>query len=152
VAVALVSANEETRRLSLREPGLGLALASGLGIGFLYVLLAHAHHDSGLAVLTASRAGSIPLLLGYALLRRESLRPPGRLVGAIAVAGVLDMAANVLYVLASRVGMLAIVAVLTSLYPASTVFLARLVLGERLGRLQWVGVACAVAGVVLIAS
>jgi drug/metabolite transporter (DMT)-like permease len=151
LAVGLVSTNEETRRLSAREPGVGLALASGLGIGFLYVLLAHAHPGSGLAVLTASRLSSIPLLLLYAAVRRENLRPPGGLWVSIALAGVLDMSANVLYVVATRTGMLAIVAVLTSLYPASTVFLARVVLAERLSLLQWFGVACAAGGVVLIA-
>jgi drug/metabolite transporter (DMT)-like permease len=150
LAVGLVSTNEETRRISLREPGLGLALASGAGIGFLYVLLAHAHHDSGLSVLATSRLTSIPLLLAYALIRRERLRPPTNLLLSVAVA-VLDMAANLLYVLAARVGLLAIVAVLTSLYPASTVFLARIVLGEKLNRVQWLGVGCAFCGVLLIA-
>jgi drug/metabolite transporter (DMT)-like permease len=151
LAVGLVSTNEETRRISLREPGLGLALASGAGIGFLYVLLAHAHHDSGLSVLATSRLTSIPLLLAYALIRRERLRPPTNLLLSVAVAGVLDMAANLLYVLAARVGLLAIVAVLTSLYPASTVFLARIVLAEKLNRVQWLGVGCAFCGVLLIA-
>ena len=66
-------------------------------------------------------------------------------------AGALDMAANVLYVVATRSGLLAVVAVITSLYPATTVLLARVFLHERLAPLQWAGAACAVAGVVLIA-
>jgi drug/metabolite transporter (DMT)-like permease len=61
------------------------------------------------------------------------------------------MSANVLYILAARSGLLAIAAVLTSLYPASTVLLARIFLRERLAPLQWVGVAVAACGVVLIA-
>ena len=152
VATALVSANAETSRISLSEPGLALALVSGLGIGLLYVALGLGHHDAGVARIAVARAVSVSLLVAYALVRRESLRPAPGSVRLILLAGAFDMGANVLYVLATHYGMLAIVAVLTSLYPASTVFLARAFLGERLGRLQWVGVGFAAAGVALIAA
>ena len=70
----------------------------------------------------------------------------------VLLCGALDITANVLYVIASRHGLLPVVAVLTSLYPASTVLLARIVLHEHLQRLQWCGVGCAICGVVLIAA
>ena len=151
VAVALVSAGGETRRFSLSEPGIGLALLSGLGIGALYVLLSRGHQDAGLARLAVTRVVSVILLTTYALVRRESLRPAPGSLRLILVAGAFDMAANVLYVISTRYGMLSIVAVLTSLYPASTVFLARIVLNERLTALQWLGVGFAASGVLLIA-
>jgi uncharacterized membrane protein len=69
----------------------------------------------------------------------------------IAGAGIIDVAANMFYLAASREGLLSIVAVLTSLYPASTVVLARTFLGERLARPQVGGLGLAVVGVVLIA-
>jgi drug/metabolite transporter (DMT)-like permease len=69
----------------------------------------------------------------------------------IAGAGLLDVAANLLYLLATREGLLSLVAVLTSLYPASTVVLARFVLNERLVPTQLAGLALAAAGVVMIA-
>jgi uncharacterized membrane protein len=83
--------------------------------------------------------------------RRSPLRAAPGTLRFIAPAGVLDMGANVLYVLAAHGGMLSIVAVVTSLYPVSTVLLARFALDERLSAVQWSGVACAICGVVLIA-
>jgi drug/metabolite transporter (DMT)-like permease len=151
VAVGLVSANAETRRLSLREPGLGYALGSGTLIGALFILISRGHHDAGFAVVATTRATSLVLLTSLLLARRASFRPAPGSLPTILGAGALDMAANVLYVAAARDGMLAIVAVLTSLYPASTVFLARVILDERLTRSQWAGVACAALGVALIA-
>jgi drug/metabolite transporter (DMT)-like permease len=151
VAVTLVSANAETRRISLREPGLAAAIVSGLGIGGLYVFLAHGHADAGLARLAVARCASLLLLIAYGRVRGESLRPAPGALPTILLAGALDMSANVLYVLATARGLLTIVAVLTSLYPASTVFLALVVLKERLTWSQWAGVALAAGGVALIA-
>ena len=59
------------------------------------------------------------------------------------------MLANALYLVATRDGPLSLVATLASLYPASTVLLARVTLGERLSRAQALGVVCALAAVVL---
>jgi drug/metabolite transporter (DMT)-like permease len=150
-AVALVSVNAETRTISFSEPGFAAALLSGCAIGALYVFLSRGHADGKFALLAVTRAVSVAFLCAYALARRESLRPAPKSLGLILGAGALDMAANVLYVLATRSGMLSIVAVLTSLYPASTVFLARVVLSERLTRSQWAGVAIAGFAVFLIA-
>ncbi len=66
-------------------------------------------------------------------------------------AGALDVTANVLYLLAIREGLLSVVSVLTSLYPVSTVVLARVVLKERFARLQRVGMAIAIPAAILIA-
>jgi len=68
------------------------------------------------------------------------------------VQSTIDMLANALYLLAAREGPLSLVVTLSSLYPASTVLLARVVLGERLNRWQLTGVACALAAVVLVGS
>ena len=151
VAVALVSANAETKAISLAEPGIAPALVSGVAIGALFVLLGHGHTDAGLARLAITRATSIVLLTAYALVRRESLRPAAGSMRIILAAGALDMLANVLFIAATRYGLLSIVSVLTSLYPASTVFLARVVLDEHLTRTQWIGVGLAASGVALIA-
>jgi drug/metabolite transporter (DMT)-like permease len=65
---------------------------------------------------------------------------------------VLDVSATGLYALATRHGLLSVVSVASSLYPLATVVLARFVLGERVRRVQEVGIATALAGVVLIAA
>lgn len=66
--------------------------------------------------------------------------------------GAMDMAANALYLVAARIGPLSVMVTLASLYPASTVLLARVVLGERLNGRQLAGVGCALAAIVLIVS
>ena len=151
VAVVLVSANAQTKRISLAQPGFVLAIVSGTAIGALFILLGFGHGDAGLARLAITRVTSISVLTGYALARRESLRPANGSLRVIFAAGALDMAANVLFVASTRYGLLAIVAVLTSLYPASTVVLARFVLHERLSRSQWFGIGLAACGVACIA-
>ncbi len=110
--------------------------------------------DSGLWPLVGARAIAVPacLLVG-ALGGGPPLRlMPRRVVLTAVSAGIVDMTANVLYLLASRMGSLAVVVTLSSLYPASTVVLARLVLGERLHRTQMIGMACALAAVALIVA
>ena len=71
-------------------------------------------------------------------------------MGVTVLAGLLDMVANVSYLLAVRHGLLSLVAVLTSLYPATTVMLAMSLLGERIVRIQRVGLALALVSVALI--
>jgi drug/metabolite transporter (DMT)-like permease len=77
---------------------------------------------------------------------------PAAVAGLVVVAGAIDMLANALYLLAVWQGPLSIVVTLSSLYPASTVLLARVVLGERLNLWQITGVGCALAAIVLIVS
>jgi len=134
------------------QPGLSEALLSGISIGAFYVCIAQSHANAGLWPLVCSRLASVGVLAVLALAVGRSLAPqPGSWV-MIIVAGVIDMCANALYLLATRYGMLSIVAVLASLYPASTVLLARVVLRERLNRLQIAGVACALVAVGMIAT
>jgi drug/metabolite transporter (DMT)-like permease len=150
-AVFLVSISPDTGRFSPRAPGVGLALVSGAGIGALYIFLSRGHADGGLWLLVPTRLTSIAALGVFMLVRGASITVSNRVYAMIAASGAFDMGANMLFVLASHGGMLAIVAIITSLYPASTVILARIVLDERLSKVQWAGVAAAAAGVVLIA-
>jgi drug/metabolite transporter (DMT)-like permease len=140
-----------------------LALLAALGFGSFFVgLRISARVDVVWALLTARTASVISLILAGFALRWARERAPsgvraGAVPGASAVApallliGFLDLSANAFYALATRHGLLSVVAVAASLYPLTTVLLARLVLGERVRRVQEVGIAAALAGVVLIA-
>lgn len=133
-----------------RSSGVGIALASGIAIGLFFLALARTNADAGMWPLVAARSTSFALFAIIALVTRRQVRMP-RSVGAIAIAGgLLDMLANVLYLVATRYGPLSIVVTLSSLYPASTVLLARIVLGERLNARQIAGIICALAAVTLI--
>ena len=83
---------------------------------------------------------------------RPGLPRDGASLAALAMIGVLDLGANGLYALATQEGLLSVVSVLGSLYPAVTVVLARVVLAERIARVQQVGVVLALAGVVAISA
>ena len=98
------------------------------------------------------RLTSLPLFVTAALIwRRHERVATGRETGVLIGVGAIDNLANVLFALASQTGMLALVAVLGSLYPVSTVLLARGFLHERLSKPQIAGVVTAFVGVALIA-
>jgi drug/metabolite transporter (DMT)-like permease len=132
--------------------GVGTALMSGIAIGFFFLALAQTGREAGMWPLLASRSLSLVLFSGIAGAGRRSLRMPLSVLLLTTVCGAIDALANALYLLAARLGPLSIAVTLSSLYPASTVLLARLVLGERLNLWQLSGVVCALAAVVLIVS
>jgi len=129
------------------------ALFSGVAIGVFFLLLAEARPESGMWPLVGARAAAVPACALVALAEGVSVRQlHARALWTAAAAGVVDMTANVLYLVASRMGDLPVAVTLASLYPASTVILARLVLGERLHRLQLMGMVCALVAVTLIVA
>lgn len=129
-----------------------IALASGVAIGGFFVCLGQTASPAGLWPLAISRTVSVTVFMGVAFATRQAWRVPAAAVPPAIACGAMDMIANGLYLAAVREGQLSLVATLASLYPASTVLLARVVLGERLGGWQQVGVAAAVAAIVLIVS
>jgi drug/metabolite transporter (DMT)-like permease len=140
------------------RPGrvLGMALGSALGFGLFYVFV-----DAGTAVpggaplwvIAGARASSLLVLSTIALVGwRSGLRWPGRRLGPVALVGIGDTGANLLFAHAATRGNLAVVGVLGSLYPVATVLLARWLLGERLSGGQNAGVLLALTGVGLLAA
>lgn len=140
------------------EPGqghvmksLGMALVAGACFGIFFVCLARAPQDSGLWPLAAARMGSLGVLAAVLVGAGGQWRAQAISLRLAPASGVLDMAANVLFLMAVRRGDLAVVAVLASLYPVVTVILSLRLLGERLRGRQLVGAALALVAVGLIA-
>ena len=132
--------------------GLGLAVVAGIGFsGFLlFSKLAGAH--ALFWPLVFARLASLLLMLAIVLISRPEWKPAKGALPYMLVAGVLDSGANALYVAATQHGRLDVAAVLSSLYPASTVILARVLLKERLSQPQSAGIVAALIAVPLIAG
>jgi len=142
----------ETQFSTRRRSGVGTVLASGVAIGFFLLSLAQTRSNAGMWPILVARLVSVSLFAIVAMRRQISVRMPARIAALTVACGVIDMLANALYLVAAWEGPLSIVVTLSSLYPASTVLLARVVLGERLNLWQTFGVGCALAAVVLIVS
>jgi drug/metabolite transporter (DMT)-like permease len=129
----------------------GTALLSGAMFGLFFILLAQTPDDSGMWPLVAVRGTSIPLGLALVALRGSTLRMPRRIAGWLVVAGMGDVGANALYLLAVRDGALSVIAPIAALYPVSTVLLALAVDKERVRPVQVLGLGLAATALVLTA-
>jgi drug/metabolite transporter (DMT)-like permease len=175
--VAILLATAGTRKDAAASTGLLLGLAAGVGFGLFFVGLDATPPDSGLWPLLAGRVVSVTLLAGLVLRhhlplptrsRAATLAPiPGESpvstrrvahsralvpVVLMVVSGVFDTSANVLFLVATRLGDLGISAVVVSLYPVVVVLLARVVLGERLSRIQLLSAVLALTASALLAA
>jgi drug/metabolite transporter (DMT)-like permease len=149
IALLTLSTPDAARGGNARRAVL-LGAAAGLGFGLFFVAIARTSSSSGLWPLVASRLCTITLMAAFALFTGRSLRPSRAGLPAILACGFLDMAANIAFLLASRIGMLTLAAIVTSLYPGPTVLCAMLVFRERMTLPRAVGLVLAVAGVALI--
>jgi uncharacterized membrane protein len=155
-AVVLVSreggaAGRTDTAIGGRRAGVLLALAAGLGIGGSLALLELAAGPSAaLGALLPARLATWACVLLVALAARAPLGAGSRTAHLALPAGLLDGTAYVCYLLALRGGLLSVVGVIVSLYPAWTVLLASFILGERTSRDQNIGLGLACAGVVLM--
>jgi len=131
--------------------GVSLALVAALGFGLFIVGLDAASDGGATWAVVVARASSSFVALCAVLVVSAPLRPPTGLLPAIAAVGIFDTTANVLVALATTHGSAGIVAVLSALYPLTTILLARAFLSERLDRPRRIGGALALAGAALVA-
>jgi drug/metabolite transporter (DMT)-like permease len=154
--VVLVSRAEPLAGSSAPDGGaasIGLALVAAVGFGSFLAGIDHAEKTADAAwLLLATRIGDGLVLAPLALIVRPPVPREGRVLLAVATIGVFDMLANFFFVLASGRGLLSVVGVLGSLYPAVTVLLARSILHERLSRTQGAGVLVCLVGVIALAA
>lgn len=151
-AIACIARERVDELLERTRPDVFVsAVVAGLGFGTFYVFVDRTGDAAGIQPLISARVTSVCIIgaLGLATGRLEVVR--GRLLGIVALSGVLDMAANVMFLYAVREGLLALGSVISAMYPASTLLLARTVLGERLQRIQVVGLVMAAVAVALVA-
>jgi drug/metabolite transporter (DMT)-like permease len=131
-----------------------LALGAGAGIGFgiVFILFSESASGSGLWPVLIARCTSVPLLIGAVIVLRQPPRLPRSGLAPVLSAGLFDVTANALIVLAIRRGLVSLVAPVASLYPATTVLLARFVLHERIGPQRAGGLVLGLVGLALIAT
>jgi drug/metabolite transporter (DMT)-like permease len=150
--VAILSYEEKPEQGGVARRSIILAILAGLGFGIFFTALDIASPDRpGWAVL-AVRVGGVSIVAIALLITRPRLAAVSGSVAVLLVIGFFDVLANALFAVASTKGVLPVVAVGGSMYPAFTIGLANGVLGERLARVQWAGVVLALLGVALIAA
>jgi drug/metabolite transporter (DMT)-like permease len=157
IGVVLASGPELSSGVAGRRRTLALAAASALSFGSVLICLDRGSAHNVVMTLLVMRVASVTVvscaLTAYLLRSRAAVQRPGlRDLGIAAFIGWTDAGANGLYGLATRQGLVSVVAVLASLYPAVTVLLARVVHDERLRGVQATGVAFTLCGVVLLAA
>ena len=150
--VALASFERHEAGAMRIAAGVPWAIAAMIGFGGYYVPMHEASGEDFLWAALVFRCTVGVLAFTAWLVLRPPIQAARGHLGAIVMIGLLDTAGNTLFAAASSQGEVSVVSVLATLYPVTTVALAAAVLGERIERLQLVGVASALAGVVLISS
>lgn len=154
IAIVLVSQGDSSHQCSHQSDSPRraqlIAIGAGLLIGLFLVALERPASSSGLWPLLVARVASVSFFVPAALRVPQTFPRQRGAILLITACGLVDMGSNVLYTLAVRLGSLGVVATLASMYPATTVLLARLFLHERLRAIQWLGVVCAALAILLI--
>jgi drug/metabolite transporter (DMT)-like permease len=140
---------ETADRAELKASFLYGAVA-GLGFGGFFIAISRTSPGSGIWPLLGSRGATLVMVAAILLLGRRGWSVARPDIRTAIFAGAADMAANVFFLLATRTGLLMIVTLVTSLYPAPTVILARVFHGQRISIPRAAGIAFALAGVALI--
>ena len=153
VAIVLISIPSESDSAPVTKSVIIESLAAGSLFGLMFILFDVASDVSAPWPVVGARILTTAVLIGFIVTQRRSelaTLPPA--LPVIILAGLFDTGSNTLFLFATTVGDLAIVAVLSSLYPVTTVLLARFVLDERMSRLQLGGLLAALTATALIAA
>ena len=147
VSIWLLAGSNETAD---SRRGIGLAALAGVMFGLFLIAGKQAGHHGIFWPLVAARVVSTSLMAAVVLFLPRDPRPIRPVLWVVVLSGLLDSVGNALFIAATRHGRLDVAAVLSSLYPATTVILARFLLKERIAKWQGVGIVCALISVALI--
>jgi drug/metabolite transporter (DMT)-like permease len=151
VAIWFISQPESgSKTVRLRLADISLPLVAGLGFGVYLVLFERGSQTGLFWPMVATRLAGTLTMASYTMLTRQPLLPARSLWPLIALNGTFDIIGNGLYLLAGQAGRMDVAAVLASLYPASTVILAGILLHEHLNRPQVAGILAALAAIVCL--
>jgi uncharacterized membrane protein len=139
-------------RAIVAQPGVTEALFSGVGFGLFFVFIYRTGESAGQWPLISARLVSVVMFALVALATTTTLLPERGSRRPVVLAGFLDAAAAIFFVMSTRVGLLSVGAVLAALYPVATVVLARVIAKERIRRQQMAGLVLALVAVGLLAS
>ena len=151
-AVWLTSQGHSEEKFRLQHlADLRLPILAGIGFGCYFIFVHYASHNTGSVIWTmvASRVAGTLLLWVVVLAKRESFSVARKAWLVVFLNATLDLAGNFFYILASQAGRLDVSAVLSSLFPGSTIILAWIILKERITRAQVIGIVLAFAAIVL---
>lgn len=161
-AIALISSGRgagpghRTRiRGSGQARGICYGIVAGTTFGLFFLFIRNGGESGALWPVAAARVmGLIVVIIAAAGIRAcpVTWRADRRLFGAALFSGLLDAGANLCYILATRAGLFGVAVVMTSLYPAVTILLARVLLGERMQTVQRAGVLLAGVGIILVTA
>ncbi|HEY1678188.1 MAG TPA: EamA family transporter [Candidatus Sulfotelmatobacter sp.] len=153
LAIWLITRPERTSSTERSGRPTGIAMAALAGVGFAgFYVFVHQAHGSSAWIAGISRIGSLTATGIAVLVTGAPLSLNRRSIALGALAGCADITASALFIYASQHGRMDQAVVITSLYPAVTVLLARLVLKEHFSRWKFVGLLAALAAVPLISA
>ncbi len=152
-AIGLISWQSDAQARGAARSGLLYGLLAGLGFALLFIALDRAGTHAGAWPVIPGQLVAMLVIAPFAYRGLDTSRTPARSAIALTLgAGVLSGIANLLFLAATGRGALPIVAVLTSLYPAATVLLARALLAERWTRAQATGLLTSLAAIILVSA
>ncbi|MFZ0322930.1 MAG: DMT family transporter [Actinomycetes bacterium] len=150
-AVLLITRQHEDNPHPVTRGVVVLSLTAGLFVAVFFLGLERAPDDSGLWPLVTSRAVASLVMVLAAVGSGVAARPGPTVLKLSLGSATFDVVATASFLFATREGLLAVVAVITALYPAGTILMARLVLGERIQLIQRLGLVVAACSVTLLA-
>ena len=150
-AVWLISQGDTTEKFQFKHlSDLRLPILAGIGFGCYFIFVHNASKESASVIWTmvASRFAGTVMLLTVVFVRRDSFSVPRDAWIVVCLNAILDLGGNLFFILASQAGRLDVSAVLSSLFPGSTVVLASIFLKEHISAKQWLGIFAALIAIV----